>query len=68
MGTRKYLVKESMDDYPRARKSVERLRILNRCVDSVTAVFLLGLFTASRVTSYAVDAISYISGYAAGLL
>ncbi|CAK8671100.1 unnamed protein product [Clavelina lepadiformis] len=68
IGTRKYLVKESMDDYPRARKSVERLRILNRSVDSVTAVFLLGLFTASGATGYAVDAISYISGYVAGLL
>uniref|UniRef100_H2Y509 Fatty acyl-CoA reductase C-terminal domain-containing protein n=1 Tax=Ciona savignyi TaxID=51511 RepID=H2Y509_CIOSA len=52
IGTRKYLVKEDMGKYPEARKSVQRLRMMARCIDIVAAIGIYSVLSATGVTRY----------------
>uniref|UniRef100_F6VDJ9 Fatty acyl-CoA reductase n=1 Tax=Ciona intestinalis TaxID=7719 RepID=F6VDJ9_CIOIN len=42
IGTRQFLVKENMNEYPKARKAVDRLRMMARCVNIVAAIGIYG--------------------------
>nr|XP_009860455.1 fatty acyl-CoA reductase 1 [Ciona intestinalis]XP_026693049.1 fatty acyl-CoA reductase 1 [Ciona intestinalis] len=52
IGTRQFLVKENMNEYPKARKAVDRLRMMARCVNIVAAIGIYGVLSTTGITKF----------------